>query len=277
MRLNRAAVSAIAPFLLALLGPRLLLAQKTAPDSAKHVDKTFFTRRDAELSAVALAGSAMVSIFDERIAHWSQQPSVQGSQSRHDLVEDLTVVNEQPLTLGALATFGIGRLAGSPLIADVGLHATETLVLTVGISEAIRGPLGRARPHVSQDDQYQFKFWRGFTDFGYRAYPSIHAAAAFATAAVLTGEVRERDPGAAWIVGPVLYTAALIPPLSRIYLDQHWASDIVAGAFLGTLLGNKVVTYAHSHRRTRLDRWLLGTSVVPDGHGGWLVMKTLPR
>ncbi|HEX3867332.1 MAG TPA: phosphatase PAP2 family protein [Gemmatimonadaceae bacterium] len=259
---------------LALAAPRLF-SQSATLDSTHKVDKTFFTRQDAVMSAAAFAVSAGVSVFDLRVANWSQQPSIQGSAARRRLVNDLTVVNEQPLTIGAALTYGIGRLAGSPLIADVGLHTTETLVLTVAMSELIRSPLGRERPRVSQTTQYKFKFGGGFTDFAARSYPSIHAAAAFGTAAALTSEIGERSTRAEWIVGPVLYTAALIPPLSRIYLDQHWASDIVAGAFLGTLLGNKVVQYAHSHRRSKLDRWLLGTIALPNGTGGVLVMKSI--
>ena len=77
-----------------------------------------------------------------------------------------------------------------------------------------------------------------------------------------------RRPGAVKVAAPLLYTAALVPGLTRVYLDQHWASDIAAGAFVGALLGSRVVGYAHSHRRTRLDRVLLGVNVVPDGHGG---------
>src|SRR5574338_150376 len=65
--------------------------------------KTFFTRRDLILGGAALAGSALVSTFDERIARWSRQPSVQGGASRHELADALTVVNETPLTIGAFA------------------------------------------------------------------------------------------------------------------------------------------------------------------------------
>jgi hypothetical protein len=36
------------------------------------------------------------------------------------------------------------------------------------------------------------------------------------------------------------------------------------------------VSYAHSHRRNRLDRALLAIHVVPDGHGGTLVLAELP-
>jgi membrane-associated phospholipid phosphatase len=246
-----------------------------AQRSGARPAKTFFTRRDLVWSGVALAGSAGLSIFDPRIAHWFQSPHVQGGSSRHDTFQNLTVVNEQPLTLGALAVYGVGRLTGSSVVADMGLHATEALVLTVVASEAIRGPLGRLRPRVSEDDQYDFKFWRGFTDFAGRSYPSLHSAVGFATASVLVAEMEERHSKATPYVAPVLYAAALVPGVTRLYLNEHWASDVAAGAFVGTLLGLRVVHYAHSHKQSKLDHFLLGTSLLPDGHGGMLVMKTI--
>ncbi|CAN5916027.1 hypothetical protein BH11GEM2_BH11GEM2_15460 [soil metagenome] len=65
----------------------------------------------------------------------------------------------------------------------------------------------------------------------------------------------------------MLYTAAAIPGLTRMYLDQHWASDVVMGGFLGAFIGHKVVVHAHANPRNRLDRILLGMTVVPDGRG----------
>jgi membrane-associated phospholipid phosphatase len=72
-------------------------------------------------------------------------------------------------------------------------------------------------------------------------------------------------------VGPVLYAAAWIPGTTRIYLNQHWASDVVSGAFVGTLFGAKVVHYAHTHSRNKLDRFLMGTNVSVDPRGGFAV------
>ena len=74
-----------------------------------------------------------------------------------------------------------------------------------------------------------------------------------------------------------MYTAALVPGFTRMYLDEHWASDVVAGSALGALLGSKVVRYAHTHRRNKLDRFLLGTTIMPSPDGGVLVMKTIQR
>ena len=184
-------------------------------------------------------------------------------------------MNETPMMLAALATYGVGRVGGWHTTADVGLHTLEALVLTTGVSQVVRGVLGRTRPRASLEDPFVFKPFTGFRAFETRSYPSLHAAASFAAATALVGEIHLRRPGAVKVAAPLLYTAALVPPMTRIYLDQHWMSDIVAGAFVGALLGSRVVSYAHSHRRTRLDEALLAVSARPDGCGGVMLVVNL--
>jgi membrane-associated phospholipid phosphatase len=145
------------------------------------------------------------------------------------------------------------------------------------MSEVLRGTIGRTRPREAPENPFRFKPGNGFTSFETRSYPSLHTAAAFATATALVGEIHERRPEATKVAAPLLYAAAMIPGLTRIYLDQHWASDIVAGGFLGALIGSRVVSYAHSHKRNRLDRALLGVNAVPDGNGGALLVIELRR
>ena len=258
-----------------LFVPLLAGAQDTAATHASQ--KTFFVKRDLVATGIAIVGTAAVSGFDLRVARWERSAGVQGDSSRRELVGDLTRVNETPLTLAALATYGIGRVAGSHTTADVGLHTLEALVLTTSVSQVVRGVLGRTRPRASLQDPFVFKPGTGFSGFETRSFPSLHTAAAFATATALVGEIRERRPGAVKVAAPLLYTAAMVPGLTRVYLDQHWASDVVAGAFVGALVGSRVVSYAHSHRRTRLDRVLLGVSAAPDGRGGVMLMYGLRR
>jgi len=45
--------------------------------------------------------------------------------------------------------------------------------------------------------------------------------------------------------------------LSRIYHDKHWASDVMAGAALGTLSGGVVARWAQAHPD---NRWIDGCS-----------------
>ena len=249
----------------------------SAAAQSRPAQKTFFVKRDLAYTGIAVLVSAGVSHFDRRIAHWSQSTGVQGDSSRTELVESLTRINETPLTIAAFATYGIGRLAGSATAADVGLHTFEALLLTTGVSEVIRGTLGRTRPRSAPGDPYDFEPGTGFTKFETRSFPSLHTAAAFTVATSLVGEIRERRPDAARWAAPLLYAAAMAPGLTRVYLDQHWASDIAAGTFLGALIGSRVVSYAHSHERSTLDRTLLGVSAMPDGHGGMLVVVSARR
>ena len=249
--------------------PRLSVRAIGFADSG-HAQKTFFTRHDLVPVAAALVVSGGIAVFDERIAHWTQSHA-RGGHSADNTVDQLTRINETPLTIASVATYGVGRLTHSETTADVGLHWTEALLLTDVISQAIRGPLGRARPRVSQDDAFKFEFGAGFTKFENRAFPSLHAAVGFATAASLLGEIQLRKPEATKYAAPLLYGFAMIPGLTRMYLNQHWASDVVAGAFIGQFIGHRVVHYAHTHKRTKLDRALLATSVMPNGFGGTIV------
>jgi membrane-associated phospholipid phosphatase len=38
---------------------------------------------------------------------------------------------------------------------------------------------------------------------------------------------------------------------------MHWASDVVAGAAIGTIVGLKVVKYTHSHPGNQIDQNLI--------------------
>src|SRR5688500_8237051 len=221
------------------------------PTQAPSKDSSFFRAGDARLAVAAVAGTAVIALFDERIARFSRQPRVQGDSSRHDLVSMVTVVNEMPLTVAAVLTYGIGKAAGLERVSDVGWHLTESLVATIAVAEVIRVGLGRARPRHSPGDAFAFKPGKGFTEFEYRAFPSLHAAVAFTTAAALVEEIRVRNPEGTRFAAPVLYSLATIPGFTRLYLDQHWASDVFAGTLLGAWIGSRVVRYSHG-RSTRL-------------------------
>lgn len=254
--------------LAAVVLPVTLFAQ--APDSVVH-DKTFLTRRDFWVLGAGMAATGVISLFDDDIAVASQQDRFQ-SRSLHDLSLNVSKAQETTLTVASILTYGIGRLTKQRTMADVGLHAAESVILASLASQAIRGPLGRTRPHAAGDtNQYDFHFGKGFGNFDNRAFPSIHTSSGMAVATVLTMEMHRRHVAATPYVAPLLFAAGILPGISRIQLDQHWASDILAGAFMGVFAGYKVVSYSHDHPNNRFDRVLLKASVAPDPHGGWQI------
>ena len=240
-------------------------------DTTSRGDKTFLTRRDLAVAGVALGATALLSTWDDDIALASQESRYK-SGGLTSFANRASKVNETTLTAGGIIIWGIGRLTKSKTTADIALHATESVVLASVASQLIRGPLGRTRPWVTADsNQYDFDSFRGFRNFDNRAFPSIHTSSSMAVATVLTMETHRRHPGATPIVAPLLFGAGLLPGLSRIQLNQHWASDIFAGAFMGIFAGYKVTRYSHDHPRNWFDRKLLDLSLSRGPDGGIVV------
>lgn len=240
----------------------LLAARVAGAQSDTTPPKTFFTARDAGIAGAFLVASAGLSYFDARIARNFRDTSYLHVRIGDRLDDIFTHINETTLTVGGLAIYGIAKLTKQESLADIAFHTAESVAAASLTAQVIRGPLGRTRPRDAKDpynDQYEFHFMHGFGHFQQRAFPSIHSSSGFAAAAALSEEVNMRSPGARWWLGVPLYMLAATPGLSRMYLGQHWASDIFAGAFLGTFYGRRIVTYSHAHPTTRVDRIFLGS------------------
>jgi membrane-associated PAP2 superfamily phosphatase len=235
------------------------------PSAAQTTDErnqqTFYTRHDAAIGGAFLAASAGLSLFDPKIAHFFEDTTWRHVRVGRKVDHLFSRVNETTLTVGGLALFGIGRLTGQRTMADVAFHVSESVFAASITSQVIRGPLGRTRPRDADkpyENQYDFRFMQGFRHFQQRAFPSIHSSSGFAAASVLVAEVHHRDPGATYLVAIPAYAIALTPGLSRMYLGQHWASDIFAGAFMGAFYGWRIVDYSFAHGTTPVDRRFLG-------------------
>ncbi len=249
------------------------------PDSTSVVeDRRFVRPRDLGAIGLGVVASVGLSVFDKRIARWTQSNGVQGTtvntpeareaSSRTKIVRGVTHVNETTLTIAGIAAYGVGRLTHAEAFTDIAKHTTEAVVLTSLVSQAIRGPLGRTRPYVTREsNQYDFHAGKGFTSFDNRAWPSLHSATAFAAGAALVGEVGERHPDALPWAAPLIYAASALPGLSRMYLDQHWATDVLMGGVIGTVLGSRLVHYAHASPRGAGPRWLVNATIAPSVDG----------
>jgi membrane-associated phospholipid phosphatase len=245
-------------------------AQVPEPRSA---NPRLFSQRDAIAAGIATAATLALAAFDRPIAEAISDSAGRYQRNRFlgARASEFNHVNEQTLTLAAVALYGIGRLSHSPTLADVSFHTAEAVVVASVVSQLIRWPVGRERPIVEGNrgsDPFVFRPFRGLRNRDYRAFPSIHSASGFAAAAVLSGEVARRWPDARWYASPLLYGLAATPGLSRMYMNQHWASDVLMGAFIGVVAGRKVVRYNHvTNPRNRVNRFFLGShvGVAPDG------------
>ena len=249
----------------------MTLALSCAPSAGAQTSPpigSVITHRDLEIIGGASAGAALLSLFDVRIARMFADSSLHSNKKLNSAAKRTSTVTETLLMLSGTGIWALARLGHSPGTADVALHTTESVAAGAAFIQVIRGIGGRARPYVVTDsgdrrdsDPYDFEWFKGFRSFNYRSFPSMHAMASFAAATALSGEMKVRDTPHRRIVSPLLYLAASASPAARMYLDEHWASDIALGAFLGIFSGQKVVSYSHAHPRNPIDRFFLKPTV----------------
>ncbi len=142
---------------------------------------------------------------------------------------------------GSIATYAWGRIFDQPKVSHFGMDLIQAQILTEVFVEPIKFATQRERPDGSN----------------HLSFPSGHSAITFATATVI-----ERHLG--WRKALLGYAVATYVATSRLHDDQHWLSDVVFGAAVGTVAGRTVVHHAS-------DYWAINPVKVP---GGVAVMVT---
>lgn len=110
-----------------------------------------------------------------------------------------------------------------------GLACAEAAAFASLNTLALKCALGMARPNTGEGPVFSGPS----LDDDRHAMPSGHTAVAFALATVLGAE----HPRYKWL----FYAAAVLVGLSRIALEEHWPSNVLAGAVLGLHAGQMVL------------------------------------
>jgi membrane-associated phospholipid phosphatase len=161
----------------------------------------------------------------------ARRPALEG------VMRGATSVGRPPVVAAGLAAVALLDLAGGGGWGTVRL-AVVTLAGTNLVVEALKRSVGRPRPDGERRPSNS-------------SFPSSHAANAFALACVLARR---------WRRGlPLFLALALVVAFSRMYLNRHFLSDVVAGALIGA-------TWAWvASRWLPLRRPAVATPAVPAG------------
>lgn len=93
----------------------------------------------------------------------------------------------------------------------------------------------RARPHQTSPKN-PYKFSGPFENFDNTSLFSMHTASAFTFASVISKHYPSKK-----FLAVALYSIATLEGLSRIYIQKHYASDVIIGAAIGYAVGRFVV------------------------------------
>jgi len=188
---------------------------------------------------ISLAGVFVYS-QDEQIRNYFQKNHSKGANdfSKHFCEPFGSGLYSLPLLAGFFSYGAIAKDSRAKFVALTGLKA---FVISTGFTQVIKQLTHRHRP--DQNNLPNPKIWDGpFSDIEYTSFPSGHSAAIFSIATVIASEYNDTF----WV--PIVsYTIAGLASVSRIYDDEHWASDVFFGAILGYAIGKLV--YNNSGKR----------------------------
>lgn len=119
-----------------------------------------------------------------------------------------------------------GLSTGRPVLRDAGLYSLASHALAGLVAQSIKRLAGRPRPRLTHGDPFQFA---PALESGLDSFPSGHATASFAVAAVLA----RWFPAGAW----VFYGLAAFVALSRVARGSHFPTDAAVGSLLGLVIG----------------------------------------
>jgi hypothetical protein len=161
---------------------------------------------------VGAAASLVAHQHDTRVTN-----SFTGSRTMEETFESGSTIGGMPFQLsGALATYALGRAAGSSRVAQVGADLFRAQVLSQVMTQSIKFTARRTRPDGTS-----------------LSFPSGHTSATFASATVL-----QRHFG--WKAGIPAYAVATYVATSRLEEKRHFLSDVAFGAVLGIVAGRSV-------------------------------------
>jgi membrane-associated phospholipid phosphatase len=134
-----------------------------------------------------------------------------------------------------------GRHTGNTRLQASGLAITQAIVLTFGVQSILKVSTGRAAPGIvteldqkrgGRNDDFSGKFnW--FNMNFVAGWPSGHTATAFAAAAAIS----QIYPDIHVKIAAFSYAALIGLGVS---FSVHWASDVIAGALIGSAIGATV-------------------------------------
>jgi len=241
-----------------------------------------FPVRDPKSTALFLLGTAaLISVDRQTTAYWQDhvEPVFNGfSFPRLGRIKYLS--QETEYVIGTIGLTYLGGLAFNDERAQTAaLLSTKAIAYSYVATQLILKPLfGRLRPvpnlstYTGQSDTWTTNPW----EFGYgggkipwtsvayaTSMPSYHFTQYFAMARVYSGVYDDNF----WP-----YLAAGVISVANIRGHHHWVSDMVAGAVVGTAVGNLILNN-YENRRNRQNNVFLIPSVSRDSIGIAMTME----
>lgn len=189
-----------------------------------------FNNKDLIYASAILVGTAASFLLDNEIKNLASRNQNSTTKSITDIGEKYgNGIYSVILSAGLFTT---GLIADNKNITSTGRILAEALAVSGLTVQIIKIVSGRSRPYLNQGST-KFNWFE--TNNDYNSFPSGHTVVAFTTSSVLAASIKNT------YVSIALYSLAGFTAYQRIYSNNHWFSDTVLAAVVGTVVGNALV------------------------------------
>ncbi|WP_052299747.1 phosphatase PAP2 family protein [Treponema primitia] len=172
-------------------------------------------------------------------------------------------------TISTWAAYGTLVIPGLSLLGNIkdynawlsyGTMYAEAFLLTYGTKDILKTAIARNRPYT-----YFGGIPKGEEEDYYNSFPSGHTSFAFLGATFLSTTFYHEYPDSKWKVPVIIgsYAAATGIASMRILSGNHFITDVIAGAVIGSLYGWLIPTL-HLRAREGLNT---NVEIIPIGNG----------
>jgi membrane-associated phospholipid phosphatase len=144
--------------------------------------------------------------------------------------------------------YGVGLLTNNEKIRKTAVLIITSAAVSGLIQSVSKTVIGRARPSNGAD-KFDFDFFSN--EAGYHSLPSGHTVLTFSMAHSIAKQFES-----VWVKAGI-YGLASIPPISRLWADAHWFTDVALGAVISIavvdcvdkfLFKEEKVAYSHKNK-----------------------------
>jgi membrane-associated phospholipid phosphatase len=193
--------------------------------------------KNLELATIGVIGVAVIADRPVRDA-MRRQPR----DNRFMLKVERFGAEYAALTIGG---FYLAGVMGNETATEVAQDSLAASIIASGmITPAIKFITGRARPRENTGIANSHPLSLSYSSNS--SFPSGHTTEAFALASVIANHYEET-----WVTC-ASYSVASLVGVARSYHDAHFASDVLAGALIGTLVGKSVVAHNKALRSRKV-------------------------
>lgn len=236
----------------------------------KSLSKPFSFKKSFLTKAGLLTTGVILSSFADK---WIQERAQDSQKSLLQKVSDkTTILGNHFIAPGIAAVLAVSGLVTSDnYLANTGIQAIQSFGLGMTFTLGTKMLFGRHRPYDEETNEI-FNDNKSFKGIGWhekvnQSFASGHSTAVWSVSTVIANRYDNV------FVKSVAYSTASLVSLTRLYNNNHWFSDVVAGSLIGYFSALSILEINENDVFNKSGLTVLPTQVSTNSFGLQAVLR----